>query len=130
MKKVLIVDDSTNWLDYHAFALRENFDVSTRHDFTITRANSARRGYEQVVLNIDEPFDTILVDMQMETEFFPLYAGEWLIKQIQFHTEYENSRIFIISATSNIRQIAEKYGVDYIPKYACKDIAAYNKVGM
>ncbi len=126
MKKVLIVDDSTNWLDYHAFALRENFGEG----FSISRANSARRGYEQVMANLDEPFDTILVDMQMETEFLPLYAGEWLIKQIKFLKEYKDSRIFVISATSNIRQIAEKYDVDYIPKYACRDLEAYKKIGV
>ncbi|MDR1168019.1 MAG: response regulator [Heliobacteriaceae bacterium] len=122
MKKILIADDSANWLSWHAQALRELAECR------ITLANSARQGYERVTAAMDEPYDIILTDMQMETDFAPLYAGEWLIKQIRFLNEYQNTEIFIISATSNIRQIAEKYGVDYIPKYACKDLAAYGKV--
>ena len=69
--------------------------------------------------------DFILTDMQMEPDFLPLYAGEWFIKQIQFFNEYKNTKIIIISATSNIRQIAEKYSVDYIPKYRCNDLNEY-----
>ena len=45
--------------------------------------------------------------MQMESDFLPFYAGEWFIKQIKFFNEYKNTKIIIISATSNIRQIAK-----------------------
>ena len=75
--------------------------------------------------SIDAPYDFILTDMQMEPDFLPLYAGEWLIKQIRFFKEYKNTKIIIISATGNIRQIAENYQTDYIPKYRCNDLNEY-----
>ena len=116
MKKILIVDDSQKWVEYHQKIVLELFG----NDVNITTANSAREGYDCVFLNIDEPFDIILTDMQMETDFAPLYAGEWLIRQIQSLKEYINTRIIIISATYNIRLIAEKYGVLCIPKADCR----------
>lgn len=116
MKKILIVDDSQKWVEYHQKIVLELFG----NDVNITTANSAREGYDYVFLNIDEPFDIILTDMQMETDFAPLYAGEWLIRQIQSFKEYLNTRIIIISATYNIRLIAEKYGVLCIPKADCR----------
>ena len=116
MKKILIVDDSQKWVEYHKRHVLELFN----DDVEITTANSAREGLDCVTLNIDEPFDIILTDMQMETDFAPLYAGEWLIKQIKTYKEYLNTRIVIISATYNIRVIAEKYGVLCIPKGACQ----------
>ena len=74
-------------------------------------------------------FHKILTDMQMESNYLPLFAGEWFIKQIQFFKEYKNTKIIIISASSNINRIAEKYGVEYIPKYKCNDINEYcNKI--
>jgi len=124
MKKMLIVDDSRNWVEYHAQAVRELFNG----EFTIDMADSAKRAFEKVTLNLDEPYDVILTDLQMEIDFSPLYAGEWLVKQIQFYKEYKDTRIIIISATSNIRQIAQKYKVDYIPKYACRDLGAYRAI--
>lgn len=124
MKKMLIVDDSRNWIEYHAQAVRELF----KGEFSIDKADSAKQGFERVTANLDEPYDVILTDLQMETDFFPLYAGEWLVKQVQFYKEYKYTKIIIISATSNIRQIAEKYKVSYIPKYACRDLGAYKKV--
>lgn len=120
MKKILIVDDSQNWLNYHTFAVKELFP-----DYQITTANSAHDGIAKITANIDTPFDIILTDMQMEIDFLPLYAGEWFIREVQMFKEYKNSRIIIISATNNIRQIAEKYNVDYIPKYMCKTLDAY-----
>lgn len=116
MKKILIVDDSQKWVEYHKRHVLELFN----DDVEITTANSARESLDCVTLNIDEPFDIILTDMQMETDFAPLYAGEWLIKQIKTYKEYLNTRIVIISATYNIRVIAEKYGVLCIPKATCQ----------
>jgi len=126
MKKMLIVDDSNNWLQYHAYAVRELF----KNTYSIDMANSAAQGFNLITVSLDEPYDVILIDMQMETDYLPFYAGEWLIRQIQFYNEYKNTKIFIISATSNIKQIAKKYNVDYIPKYMCKDIGAYRKIAL
>ena len=113
MKKILIVDDSSKWVSYHKEVIEEIF----ANEVTIDVAYSAKQALEKITASIDEPYDIILTDMQMEPDFIPLYAGEWFIKQVQFFNEYKNTKIIIISATSNIKQIAEKYGVDYIPKY-------------
>lgn len=121
MKKVLIVDDSNKWILYHKSALREIFN----DNIEIETANSAQEAVERLMASIDTPYDFILTDMQMESDYLPLYAGEWLIKQIKFFKEYKNTKIIIISATSNIRQIAENYQTDYIPKYRCNDINEY-----
>lgn len=124
MKKILIVDDSSKWVSYHKEVIEEIF----ANEVTIDVAYSANQALEKITASIDEPYDIILTDMQMEPDFIPLYAGEWFIKQVQFFNEYKNTKIIIISATSNIKQIAEKYGVDYIPKYKCNDISSYTVV--
>ena len=124
MKKVLIVDDSSKWVSYHKEVIEEIF----ANEVTIDVAYSAKQALEKITASIDESYDIILTDMQMEPDFIPLYAGEWFIKQVQFFNEYKNTKIIIISATSNIKQIAEKYGVDYIPKYKCNDISSYTVV--
>lgn len=121
MKKVLIVDDSKKWVLYHETAVREVFN----NEVEIDTASSAKEGVEKLTLFVDEPYDFILTDMQMEPDFIPLYAGEWFIRQIKFFDEYKNSKIIIISAAGNIGQIAGKYGVDFIPKYECNDISEY-----
>ena len=123
--KILIVDDSEKWVLFHKTAVQEIFD----NKVIIDTANSASQGVDKVCASIDEPYDYILTDMQMESNYLPLFAGEWFIKQIQFLKEYKNAKIIIISAASNINRIAEKYGVDYIPKYKCNDINEYcNKI--
>ena len=120
-KRVLIVDDSSKWVLYHKDAIREIFKDGAE----IVTASSAQEGVEKITSSIDTPYDFVLTDMQMESDFLPIYAGEWFIKQIQFFNEYKNTKIIIISATGNIRQIAEKYSVDYIPKYRCNDLNEY-----
>lgn len=120
-KRVLIVDDSSKWVLYHKDAVREIF----KDDVEIDTALSAREGVEKITSSVDKPYDFILTDMQMEPDYLPLYAGEWFIKQIKFFNEYKDSKIIIISATSNIRQIAQNYSVDYIPKYRCNDLQEY-----
>jgi len=119
--KILIVDDSQKWVMWHESAVREVF----KDNLTIETANCAKQGVEKLTLSINEPYDFIFTDMQMESDFLPLYAGEWFIKQIKFFKEYKNTKIIIISATSDIKNIAQKYDVDYIPKYSCNDINSY-----
>ena len=112
-------------------AEHENHDHDMKYLFEnpeIVQVFSAREGDRALSGNIDEPFDIILTDMQMETDFLPLNAGEWLIKQVQFYPEYKNTKIVIISASPVIEKLAEKYGVDYIPKRRCEFIDEYKKV--
>lgn len=125
MKRILIVDDSEKWVQYHQTALRMLFKDSV----SIDTANSAREGVDKLMFSLNEPYDVILTDMQMEPDFLPLLAGEWFIKQIQMFKEYKNTKVVIISASPDIKSIAEKYGVDYIPKYNCRNENAYDKIG-
>ena len=66
--------------------------------------------------NHDNPYDLIITDLQMEEDFAPKYAGEWLCEQIKTFNKYFNTKIIICSGCYNIRQIAENCGTDYIPK--------------
>ena len=76
MKRILIVDDSQKWVDFHKIALRKVF---AGKEIEIETALSAREGVEKLELFQDEPFDIILTDMQMEADFLPLMAGAWVI---------------------------------------------------
>lgn len=120
MKRILIVDDAYSWRKYH-----EDIIKNSGADFEITLANSATTANELLYSNSDEPFDIILTDMQMESDYLPLYAGEWLIEQIQAFSEYKHTEIIIISAAPNIKYIAEKYGVEFIRKADCRMPVAY-----
>lgn len=109
--KILIVDDVKGWRDYHSNIMNglfENAEIQT--------AESAREGCDKLLENNESPFDIIITDMQMESDFEPKYAGEWFIEQIKTFKNYKNTRIVIISAAYNIPTIAENYGVDYIRK--------------
>lgn len=125
MKKILVVDDSPSWIRHHVFNIKY---ILGEENVTILTANSAREGDKILSGNIDEPFDIIFTDMQMEPDFLPLNAGEWLIKQIQFYPEYKKTKIVIISASPKIDKIAEKYGVEYIPKRLCQTTVPYEKI--
>ncbi len=120
MKRILIVDDSKNWLDYHSYAIKELFP-----DYQIETAGSAHAGIAKITANIDNPYDIVITDLQMEIDFLPLYAGEWFVRELQMYKEYKNTRIIIVSATSSIKNVAQRYNVEYIPKYMCKTIDAY-----
>ena len=123
MKRILIVDDSKNWLDYHSYAIKELFP-----DYIIETADSAHAGIAKITANIDNPYDIVITDLQMEIDFLPLYAGEWFVRELQMYKEYKNPRIIIVSATSSIKNVAQKYNVEYIPKYMCKTIEAYQRL--
>ena len=120
MKRILIVDDSKNWLDYHSYVIKELFP-----DYQIETAGSAHAGIAKITANIDNPYDIVITDLQMEIDFLPLYAGEWFVRELQMYKEYKNTRIIIVSATSSIKNVAQRYNVEYIPKYMCKTIDAY-----
>ena len=121
MKKMLIVDDSSSWRNYHKAAVEKLFNGL----YSIDTADFAYTANDLLYENLKIPYDVILTDMQMESDHLPLYAGEWLIEQIQKLPAYKNSHIIIISATNSIRLIAEKYNVDYIPKYNCRNLESY-----
>ncbi len=122
--KILVTDDSSGWIEYHVNALRQILPDGCEID----TAKSAKEGLDKITLNIDSPYDVIFTDMQMESDFLPMYAGEWFVKQIKTYKEYNNSRIIIISAAPNIKRIAEKYNVEYLPKPMCQLRENYSKL--
>jgi CheY-like chemotaxis protein len=76
--------------------------------------------------NLNEPYLLIITDLQMELDFEPKYAGEWFVEQVQKMKEYANTPIIMISATYNIKQIAQSYNVNYLPKVtAARDLTTY-----
>ena len=81
--KILVVDDIKGWRDYHSLILSNLF-----LDAEIQTAESAREAYDTLLQNNADPFDIILTDMQMENDFEPKYAGEWLIEQIKTFKAY------------------------------------------
>ena len=111
MKKILIVDDVLGWQNYHKEILTELLKEAN-----ITTASSAREGYDLLLQHNSMPFDIIITDLHMEADFEPKYAGEWFVEQIKTFKSYINTKIIISSAAYNIKNIAEEYGVEYLPK--------------
>lgn len=114
--KILIVDDIKGWRDYHTAIVNELFN-----DVEILTAESAREAYDILFEHNETPFDIILTDMQMEADFEPKYAGEWLIEQIKSFKRYSKTKIVIISAAYNINLIADLYNVDFIRKSTARN---------
>lgn len=127
MQKFLVVDDSPSWVRHHIFNIKHILGEENVEIFT---AFSAREADQVLSANIDKPFDFIFTDMQMETDFLPLNAGEWVIKQAQFYPEYKTTRIVIISASPVIEKLAEKYNVEFIPKRLCQTTTEYEKLNI
>ena len=120
--KILIVDDLKSWQYYHLSIIKDIFQESE-----IQTASSAREAYDKLFENSEKPFDLIITDMQMENDFEPKYAGEWLIEQIQNFKNYAKTKIVIISATYNIEQIATHYNVHYLRKTTAQNFQeSYN----
>ena len=118
MKRILVVDDIKGWRDYHSQNLKNIFGEGCE----IITADSARNGYDELMKNNDTPFDIIITDLQMESDFEPKYAGEWFIEQIKTFKNYNKTKIIIISATYNINIIAENLGVTYIRKSTARSL--------
>ncbi len=124
--KILVVDDMLSWREFHKTALEELF---IENGCTIDMADSARAGLDKLYENTSAPYDLIITDLQMEDDFRPQYAGEWLVEQIKNLPSYRKSRIVISSGTYNIKHIAENLNVECIPKrIACTDREKYEEV--
>lgn len=123
MKRVLIVDDIKGWRDFNSNVIEELFD----NDVEIETAECAKEAYD--ILLQEKPFDIILTDLQMEEDFSPKFAGEWLVEQIKTFIRYINTKIVIISASYNARIVADNLGVQCIPKpTALKSLSVYKEV--
>ena len=114
MKNILIVDDVKGWRDFNTNVMFELFG----HDINIDTAESATKAY-----------DIILTDLQMEESYAPKYAGEWLVEQIKTFNIYNSTKIVMVSASYNIRHIADNLEVECIPKStALKCFSAYEEL--
>ena len=123
MKKVLVVDDVKGWRDFNSQILKELYNDNVN----IVTAKSAEEAYDILLSNQD--FDVIITDLQMEDNYAPKYAGEWLVEQIRTFSRYDNTIIIMVSASYNLRQIARQLDIECIPKStALTSIAAYKEL--
>ena len=116
--KILIADDVKGWQYFHKCVLSRLFP-DARFNF----ADSATEAYSKILEQTNDPYNLVITDMQMELDYHPLHAGEWLIERIQETKQCLNTKIVTISATPNLRLIAEKYSIDYIPKSAARNLS-------
>ena len=125
MKKCLVVDDQNGWRKYNSEVLYELYGT----DVSVDTADSAAEGYSLIIENNNEPYDVIITDLQMESDYEPKLAGEWLVEQIQLMSGYYKTQIVIISASYKLNRIADNLGVLYIPKsVAMHSISAYEQI--
>ncbi len=118
MKRILIVDDVPGWIRFH----QNNINYLNIEGLVIDSANSAREGVSKIEASIDEPYDVIFTDLQMESDFLPMLAGEWFVRQIKTYDKYyKNTKVVIVSASPNIKEIAERNGVMYLPKTVARN---------
>ena len=113
MLKVLIVDDSEGWRIFNKNSLIRIFG---EENLSLTFANSATEGSAKIMFSSVNPFDLIITDLQMESDYAPMSAGEWFVSQVQSFPEYFKSKILIISAMYNIEMVAESLNVDFLSK--------------
>lgn len=117
MKKVLIVDDVPGWVRFH-----QNNIEYLNLGIKIDTANSAREAIAKLEASIDEPYTTIFTDLQMESDFLPMMAGEWFVKQIKTYSKYyKDTKVVIVSASPSIDKIAERNEVLYLPKVVARN---------
>lgn len=123
--KILIVDDIKGWREFNSSIMHKIFD----DDVKIDTAESATEAYNKILENNKTPYDIVITDLQMEEDYVPKYAGEWLVEQIKTLPSYYKTKIIMISATSNIRQIASALNVYCIPKGTARvSLEAYKEI--
>ena len=110
--KILITDDSVSWLNFHTSLINELYGKL----FEITTANCAKEALNIIKQNDKSPFLLVLTDLQMETDFAPKLAGEWLVQNVKQINGYNVSKIIIVSSMYNIEEIAKRNEVDCISK--------------
>lgn len=123
MKNVLIVDDVKSWREFNSQVIKDLYG----EDVTISTAASASDAYDILLTNKD--FDVIITDLQMEDNYSPKHAGEWLVEQIKTFDKYKKTKIIMISASYNLRQIARNLDIECIPKStALASISAFKEI--
>lgn len=121
MKRVLIVDDVPGWVKFH----KTNIEYLDMKDIEIDTACSAKEALTKIEASIDNPYYAIFTDLQMESDFLPKLAGEWLIEQIKtFKKYYDDTNIVIVSASPSISLVAKRNEVYYISKHVISNSRA------
>lgn len=113
MLKILITDDSEGWRNFNEDAVSSIFGED---NVDIYLACSGIDGYDTLLQNDKKPFDLIISDLQMESDFAPLSAGEWFISQVKNTRSHFNTKILIVSGMYNIEYVADSLGVDFLSK--------------
>ena len=113
MLKVLITDDSEGWRNFNRDAVLSIFG---EENVEISLANSAIDGYDTMLQHDKNPFDLIISDLQMESDFAPMSAGEWFVTQVKNTRSHFNTKILIVSGMYNIEFIADKLDVVFLSK--------------
>ncbi len=121
-KKILIVDDSPSWIAFHKNLISELYPDY----FDIVTAESARQALSLISYSSSAPFDIIISDLQMEDDYEPKLAGEWLVENIKALPSYFRSHIVLISGMYNLEKIATSLNVECISK----NILVRNKLVM
>ena len=112
LRRTLIAEDTFDWQKFHTINLKSYHGYQM--DFYL--GSNAREALKIAQEQIHDPFDLIITDLQMEEDFLPDYAGEWLIKELRMFKEYKNTPIIIVSGAYNIASVVESLGCDYISK--------------
>ena len=106
MKKILIADDQAGWRMFHTEAIKGILG----NNVVLEAVPSAQEAYNLLLTNFLEPYDVIITDMQMEDDYAPKMAGEWLLEQIKGIAPYASAKVVVISASPMSRHIADEYG--------------------
>ncbi len=109
--RILIVDDICDWLNYHAGLIKTFYGFDT---LEIVCASSGKSAFEKIMAS-DQPFDLVITDLEMESIPNENYAGAWLVKNIKARKE-KVKNILIISGSYDIKEVADSFDVDFIPK--------------
>lgn len=110
--RILIVDDTKSWQVFHKDLIRNLYGDR----FGITTASSAGEAYELICKNSDNPFLLVMTDLQMEADYEPELAGEWLIENIQKLPEYSLCRYLIVSGYIGVERISKRLNAECISK--------------
>lgn len=115
--RVLVVDDVLGWIRFH----KTNLEYLNIDNLEIDTATSAGEALNKIEVSIDNPYEVIFTDLQMESNYLPKLAGEWFVEQVKMFDEYKNTKIVIISASPSIELIAKRYGVKYLSKFTVRN---------
>jgi CheY-like chemotaxis protein len=108
--KILIVEDSAEWVNMHKKLLSEIFEENPPQ---IDVCFNAKDGFVKALSN---SYDLIITDLEMEKIPGESCAGAWFLKNITCREQFKDTKFLIISGAYNITDIATIYKAAYIAK--------------